>query len=309
MFIRTDDAARTLKAHWAGGKGVRLMEAHNGLSAMIASRSRDPAGGAFDGIWVSSLTCTASVGLPDLEMSIVDDRLKLIQQIVQASTKPVIVDADTGGDVSSLRFLCRALAWMGVAGVIVEEKGLPKRNSLDDSEQALADPHEFGEKLSAAKAAVEPHDLLVIARIESLIAGLGVRTAVERALIYEAAGVDGILIHSKAKDAKEVTDFLNAFREAGGTGPVICIPTTYHTVTGTALFEAGFDGVIYANHQLRAAYAAMQKACLSILENDGSFGIENEISTTRGVFDFVGYTSELQTLALRESRFRERIAS
>lgn len=305
MFVRTKDAAQRLRARWAEGRGIRLMEAHSGLSALIASRSVDPVRGEFDGLWVSSLTCTASVGLPDLEMSVVDDRLKLIQQIAQAATKPVIVDADTGGDVSSLRYLCRALSWMGVAGVIVEEKSLPKRNSLDDSEQALADPWEFAEKLSAAKAAVLPEDFLVIARIECLIAGLGVATAVDRALIYEARGVDGILIHSKAKQATEVTAFLKAFRASGGRLPVICIPTTYNTVTGSELFEAGFDGVIYANQQLRAAHAAMQKTCLSILENDGSFSVENEISTTRGLFDFVGYTSELQTLAAREAAFRE----
>lgn len=281
------------------------MEAHNGLSAMIACASHDDETQAeFDGIWVSSLTCTAASGLPDLELSIVDGRLRVISEIVDAATKPVLVDGDTGGDISSLSYFCKALERMGVAGIVVEEKAIPKRNSLDDASQALADPVEFAAKLAAAKDVLRDPDFMVIARLESLTSGLGMKEAIRRAEIYANDNVDGILIHSKSKDDKEVVEFSRYFREHYSHIPVFCVPTTYHHTTAQEIFAAGIQGVIYANQQLRAAHAAMQNACLSILRNDCSTKIEAEITSTKQLFDEVGYTGEVARIAEIEARMK-----
>lgn len=297
----------SLKAMFSNGRGYRFMEAHNGLSALVACTTRDEATKAeFDGVWVSSLTCTAASALPDLELSIIDNRLRVISEIVETSSKPVVIDGDTGGDISSLRYFCRALERMGAAAVVVEEKAIPKRNSLDDASQGLADPHEFAAKLQASKEALRGPDFMVVARLESLTSGLGMEDALHRARIYAEAEVDGILVHSKSKDDGEVLEFAARFRQLYNHIPIFCVPTTYHAATAGGLFASGIQGVIYANHQLRAAHAAMRGACLSILKNDCSSAIESGITSTKQLFDEVGYTAEVARVTEIENGLRMR---
>lgn len=296
---------KDLKSAFASGNNFRFMEAHNGLSARVACTSRDDhTQTEFDGIWVSSLTCTAASGLPDMELSIIDNRLRVISEIVEMSSKPVIVDGDTGGDISSLRFFCKALERMGAAGIVVEEKAIPKRNSLDDASQSLADPIEFAAKLSASKDMLKNPDFMVFARLESLTCGRGMEDALHRAEIYAGADVDGILIHSKSKEDSEVIDFVTRFRQIHNDIPIICVPTTYHAASAQSLFSSGIQGVIYANHQLRAAHAAMRSTCLSILQNDCSSAVEGDITSTRQLFDEVGYTAEVARIAEIEEQLR-----
>jgi phosphoenolpyruvate phosphomutase len=67
-----------------------LMEAHDGLSARIASEA------GFEGVWASGLTISASFGVRDnneLSWSQVVDHVGFM---ADAATVPVLVDGDTG---------------------------------------------------------------------------------------------------------------------------------------------------------------------------------------------------------------------
>ena len=80
---------------------IRCIEAHSGLSALIAETARSVVDGQtieFDGIWESSLTDSASKGLPDASIVGTESRLHTINEIIGVSTKPIIVDGDTGGE-------------------------------------------------------------------------------------------------------------------------------------------------------------------------------------------------------------------
>ena len=287
---------------------MRFMEAHNGLSALIANQtSIEDSGRQFDGIWVSSLTCTAVNALPDLEMTVVDNRLQIIRQIAEVSAIPVIVDGDTGGSVPMFRYFCRALAMVGVAGVIVEEKESPKRNSLDEADQQLADPYAFGMKMAAGRDAVDDDEFMIIARLESLMNGLGLEDALRRACHYAEVGIDGVMIHSKASDAGEVLEFCKRFRELGHKEPIFCVPTTYHRTRAEQLLSGGVQGVIYANHQLRAAHTDMHEVCRSILANDRSTESEPDISPIRQLLDEIGHTDEVLFLAEMEKAAARRV--
>jgi len=288
----------TLRDILTGDSEIRLMEAHNGLSALIACLANSTeTDRSFDALWVSSLTCTAAAGLPDLEMPGIDMRLSIIEQIAQQSSKPILVDGDTGGSLSMMRFYCRALVRAGVGGVVFEEKAGEKRNSLDTKDQNLADPEEFATKISAAVDMVRGSDLMVMARLEGYNAGLPPEETMTRARRYITAGADGIFVHSKSPECSQVREFAHAFRAEGYTQPIICVPTTFYATTATDLFAGGVNGVIYANQQLRAAAAAMVKICRSILDRDGVFEIENAIMPTKQIFDLVGYTDEICRIA------------
>ncbi|WP_316161078.1 isocitrate lyase/phosphoenolpyruvate mutase family protein [Bradyrhizobium sp. SZCCHNRI20481] len=275
-------------------RGMRFIEVHSGLSTLIACRARSlRTGRGFDGLWVSSLTCSASVGVPDLEMIGIDRRLDTIQQIAAMADLPILVDGDTGGSLSSLRYLCTTLRRAGVGGVVFEEKTGEKRNSLDAPDQKLAPPEEFAARIRAAVDMVSADELMVFARLEGYNASLATREIVERAALYVEAGASGIFIHSKSKQSDQVLDFARTFRALGYKVPIICVPTTFYATTASQLFEGGLSGVIYANQQLRAAAAAMTETCGAILENDGVFELENTIMPTKQIFDLVGYTLEI----------------
>jgi 2-methylisocitrate lyase-like PEP mutase family enzyme len=185
---------KQLKTLLADKGFVRIMEAHSGLSGIIAANTRiTMAVGSvceFDGIWESSLTDSASKGYPDAEIVSVDSRLHTIQEILFVTHKPLIVDGDTGGEATQFEYLCSRLEQMGVSAVIIEDKVFPKRNSLEaEARQDLEDPEIFAIKIKRGKSILLTDDFMIIARLESLIANKGIKDAVHRAGIYLTAEI------------------------------------------------------------------------------------------------------------------------
>ena len=79
---------------------VRILEAHTGLTGLIAEKTHIEKDGKrveFDGIWESSLTDSTSKGKPDTELVDFSSRFQTIEEIMEVTTKPIIVDGDTGG--------------------------------------------------------------------------------------------------------------------------------------------------------------------------------------------------------------------
>ncbi len=283
------------------GKILRFIETHNALSALIAGDTKiniEEAGEKqtleFDGFWESSFTDSASKGLPDAEIVSLDSRLATINQIMDVNDKQMIVDGDTGGEASQFEFMVERLEKAGVSMVIIEDKVFPKRNSLEKgSRQTLEDPNVFAQKIERGQAVKHNKGFLIVARIESLIAGLGLQDAIERAKLYLQAGADGIMIHSKKESADDILDFAKAFNEFPDDltkGKVLCcVPTTYNTIREEELIKAGFNVVIYANHLLRASYLAMERVAEEILKRGRSFEASAFCASVKDVFKKVGF--------------------
>jgi len=290
-----------LKSLLEEGSLVRVLEAHNGLSAILANNvcvegetEQGPVHHEFDAIWESSLTDSASKGHPDIEVISFDSRLATISEILAVTSKPMIVDGDTGGDPNNFEYMVSKLERAGVSAVIIEDKVFPKRNSLETgAQQTLEDPQVFAQKIRRGKKVSLTDDFLIIARIESLIAGKNMEIAVERAKIYLSAGVDGIMIHSKSKQANEVLEFAERYKSLPPDlikgKPLVCVPTTYNSITEDELASAGFNIVIYANHLLRSAYKAMEETAKTILSNQRSFEADPQCAPVREIFSTVGF--------------------
>ncbi len=254
---------------------VRILESHNGLTGLIAEHTGVEVSGQhreFDGMWASSLTDSTSKGKPDIEAVDLTTRLHDLNDTLEVTTKPVIFDGDTGGKVEHFVFTVRTLERLGISAVIIEDKVGLKQNSLfgTDAVQTQDTIEGFCAKIKAGKNAQITDDFMVIARIESLIAGKPVEDALERAFAYVAAGADGLMIHSKNKDGMDIKEFCQRFREKDVHTPIVAVPTTYNQFTEEELAEWGINIVIYANHMLRSAYPAMVKCAESILVNSRS---------------------------------------
>ena len=251
---------------------IRVLEADNGLTGLIDETTFviDPKTGfrkEFDAMWVSSLCDSTFKGKPDIELVDQTSRMNTINEIMDVTTKPIILDGDTGGKVEHFVFNVKTLERMGVSAIIIEDKTGLKQNSLFGTEvqQVQEDPDVFADKIRRGKLAQVTKDFMIIARCESLIAGRGVDDAMMRCRKYVAAGADGIMIHSKEKDGKEIFDFMSAFRKEYPFVPIVLVPTSYAQFTEDELCEKGANVIIHANHLVRSAFPAMKKTAESIL--------------------------------------------
>jgi 2-methylisocitrate lyase-like PEP mutase family enzyme len=280
----------------AEGRLLRAIEAHDPLSAILGSAARVAQRGAsieFDVLWASGFSHATSLALPDAELSILERRLAATADIAAATSKPILADADTGGDALALGYLCQRLEALGVSGAVIEDKAGAKRTSLaTDVAHDLEDPAAFVHKLAQAREHLQTKDFLLFARIESLIAGAGLEDALMRAEHYLRADCDGLVIHSKDGSGEEIVTFMEGFQrlraKTGIAKPLVCIPTAYNHVTGEQLHAGGARLVIYGNHMIRAAFRGMQRAARSILENDRSLEADEFCARLSELFDSVG---------------------
>lgn len=266
-----------LKSLLIENKYIRVMEASNGLSGLIVERANKN-GKEYDAMWVSSLCDSVLKGKPDNEVVDFSSRVKTIEEILEVTSKPIIVDGDTGGQVEHFVHHVRTLERMGVSAVIIEDKKGLKQNSLlgNDTEQRLEEKLVFANKITRGKEALQTQEFLIFARIESFIADKNVEEALDRAKTYVEAGADGIMIHSYKSDGEEITSFLTRFNNDYPDVIVIVVPTTYSKFTETQLSELGANVIIYANHLLRSAYPAMLRTAEKILEDECCEEASNE---------------------------------
>jgi len=260
---------------------VRILEAHNGLTGLIVEKTTLEKNGRkieFDGIWESSLTDSTAKGKPDTELVDFSSRFSTIEEILEVTTKPIIVDGDTGGRLEHFKFRVKTLERLGVSAIIIEDKIGSKRNSLfgTDVEQQQDSIENFSNKISEGKKSLVTEDFMIIARIESLILKNGMNDALKRAKAYIKAGADGIMIHSKEKDGKEIIEFCNRFKAFEKRVPLVVVPSTFAHMTEKDFEELGVNIVIYGNHLLRSAYPSMVKAAESILKHDRCMEASNE---------------------------------
>lgn len=267
------DVRRPRLKHLLGyNRPVRILEAHSGLSALIVENTKLQDGNEvrqFDGMWISSLCDSTIKGKPDIELVDMTSRLKTIDEVMEVTTKPIIFDGDTGGLTEHFVYNIRTLERVGVSAIIIEDKVGLKKNSLfgTQAQQQQDEIESFCEKISAGKAALQTHEFLIIARIESLILEQGLEDALTRAHAYVKAGADGVMIHSRQKEPDEIFSFCREFRRVDPKTPLVVVPTTFNRVTEEELYQHGVNVVIYANHLIRSAFPAMQKTAETILRS------------------------------------------
>ncbi|CAN8104288.1 unnamed protein product [Discula destructiva] len=265
---------------------VRLLESHDLASREVVRDSVGQNGERFDGFWISSLTQTTQLGLPDTELLSPLTRATLLAYyntlLTPRNGRPIcgVFDCDSGGPLNEIPALVSVLEQMGVSMIIVEDKAVTepgkKVNSFAESAGpgCLAKPHDFAKTLQAFKAATNGRNILVAARIESLTARIVIKNdpaadaaslaetmadAQLRARVYrDEGGADAIMIHSKIPQPTEVLSFLSEFRAQDSTTPIVLVPSAYSSASYKALYEAGANVIIYAHHLFRAKMFALR---------------------------------------------------
>ena len=271
---------------------TRILESHNALTGLIIENikiNNNKKNLEFDGMWSSSLTDSATKGLPDNSSLSFSARISSLNDMMDVTTKPVVFDADNGGQIEHLPFLIRSLERSGASAIIMEDKVGLKKNSLFKNQAGTKQdkPTLFAKKIKKICNTRQSQDFMVIARIESFIVGKGLKDALHRAEIYSKAGADAILIHSKEKTPSEIFSFAREFRKSKNFIPLVSVPSTYSKVYEKDLVKNGFKLVIYANQLLRAAYPAMQNTAKTILKNKRAFEADKKIIPIKEIINLI----------------------
>lgn len=271
---------------------VRVIETHSGISSLIAENLEVDVKGqkrSFDAIWSSSLTDSTNKGKPDIEAVDTSDRANTISTIFEVTTKPMIYDGDTGGKPEHFAYTVRTLERLGVSAIVIEDKTGLKKNSLFGTEvtQTQDEVEDFCVKIRAGKNAQISDDFMIFARCESLILEKGMDDAINRCKAYLNAGADGIMIHSRREDGKEVMEFCEIYQQFGLGRPLIVVPSSFDRITEKEFAKAGVNIVIYANHMLRAAYPAMLDVATTILENERSFEARPKCLSIKQILEMI----------------------
>jgi phosphoenolpyruvate phosphomutase len=258
-----------------------LMEAHNGLAAKIVEEA------GFKGVWGSGLALSASLGVRDNNEASWTQVLEAMEFMADATSIPILLDGDTGyGNFNNMRRLVRKLEQRGVAGVCIEDKLFPKTNSfLRGSAQPLAEVEEFCGKIMAGKDAQTDEDFVIVARVEALIAGWGLKEALRRAEAYRRHGADAILIHSTKSLPDEIFSFLE---EWAGRHPVIVVPTKYYTTPTEEFRKRRVSVCIWANHLVRGSIKKMQEIARQIQHDQNLLAVEDNIVPVSEIFRLQG---------------------
>ena len=133
IFLSPENRVSRLKRLIKSKDIVRILESHSALTGLIIEKInlKKKKNLEFDGMWSSSLTDSATKGLPDNSSLSFSSRITSMQHMIEVTTKPIVFDADNGGQIDHLPFLVRSLERSGVSAIIMEDKiGLKKTHCL-----------------------------------------------------------------------------------------------------------------------------------------------------------------------------------
>src|SRR5437763_6991022 len=133
----------------------------NALVARMAERL------GFAAVYLSGGALSAANGVPDVGLLTLSEFTDAARSIAQATTLPLLCDADTGfGEALNAERTVRLFESAGAAGIHLEDQQLPKRCGHLSGKQLL-EPQEMAAKLRAASAARRDRDFLLIARTDA----------------------------------------------------------------------------------------------------------------------------------------------
>ena len=281
---RADTKRRRLREGLAGDRAVVAIGAHDALTAKLIARY------GFDAVWVSGLgVATMAHAMADVNLTTMSETLAAAVRIDHATELPVIADCDNGfGGLGNVVRTLVEYERAGISAISIEDNLFPKRNSLlgADTRRELLPMTEQARRLKAAKRAQETDDFVLIARVESLIAGHGVEDACARADAYVEAGADAILIHSRDKTLGEIEGFLASWKGLGSV-PLVAVPTLFPTFTSEELHARGFDLVILANQPMRAAVGAIETTLERLAVAGRAADVDGDIVSVDHIFELV----------------------
>jgi len=274
-------AGARFRAALAAEKPLQVPGATTAYHALLAEQS------GFKALYLSGGGVAAgSLGLPDLGISTLDDVLIDVRRITDASSLPLLVDADTGFGASAFNVArtVKALIKAGAAAVHIEDQVGAKRCGHRPNKE-LVPQQEMVDRIRAAVDARTDDSFVVMARTDAL-AVEGLDAAIERARACVAAGADMIF-----PEAMTELGMYRRFADAVGV-PILANITEFGATPLFTVAELRSAGVAIALYPL-SAFRAMNKAALRVYETLRAEGTQKNVvdtmQTRSELYEHLGY--------------------
>jgi len=275
-------AGKRLQAALEVEKPLQMVGVINAYAARLAERT------GFRTLYLSGGgIAAASLGLPDLGITTLNDVLTDVQRITDATDLPLLVDADTGfGSAFNIARTVKSLIKAGAAGMHIEDQVQAKRCGHRPG-KAIVSKEEMIDRIKAAVDARTDSHFVIMARTDAL-AREGLGAAIERALAYGKAGADMIFPEAATELA-----MYRAFVDSVGL-PVLANITEFGLTPLFTLAELSSAGVSIVLYPL-SAFRAMSDAALQVyqeLRREGTQkGVLHLMQTRAELYDYLDYYS------------------
>ena len=264
------------------GKPLQIVGTITAYSALLAEEAGHKA------IYLSGGGVAASsLGVPDLGITTLQDVLIDVERITNASSLPLLVDADTGwGGAFNISRTVKSLITYGAAGMHIEDQVAQKRCGHRPNKEIVSS-EEMVDRIKAAVDAKTDQDFVIMARTDAL-ANEGLESAIERAVAYERSGADA-LFPEALTEIQQYEEFKKHVKI-----PILANITEFGK---TPLFsceqlnKVGVDMVLYPLSAFRAMSKAAEAVYLDINKNGTQEGQLKNMQTSDELYDVLDYHS------------------
>ena len=273
-------AGKRFKDAVAQNNPLQILGVINAYSAIQATKSGAKA------LYLSGAgVANASIGLPDLGMTNLEDVCIDTRRITAATDLPLLIDADTGwGGAFNIARTIKELTRAGAAGCHNEDQVAQKRCGHRPNKE-LVSKDEMCDRIKAAVDGKIDSDFVVMARTDAH-ASEGQKAAIERASAYVEAGADMIFAEA-IHTLEEYKQFTNVIKVPVLANITEFGKTPYFTLD--ELKEVGISMVLYP----LSGFRAMNKAALSvfkeIIQKGTQKGVLDIMQTREELYDMLGY--------------------
>jgi methylisocitrate lyase len=285
-----------LRAAIAAEQPLQIVGVINALHALMAERV------GYRAIYLSGGgVSAASLGVPDLGISTLDDVLTDVRRITDVCALPLLADIDTGfGGAFNIARAIRSLIKAGAAGCHIEDQVQTKRCGHRPNKQ-LVSTSEMADRIKAAVDARTDASFVLMARTDA-VASEGLTAALDRAAAYVEAGADMIF----AEAVTSLADY-KAFSERTGV-PVLANITEFGSTPLFTLDELRSAQVALALYPL-SAFRAMNAAALNVYNHIRADGTQQQVLSTMqtrvelyDLLDYHAYEQKLDDLFSQYSK-------
>ncbi|WP_261190380.1 methylisocitrate lyase [Gemmata algarum] len=269
-----------LRAAWTSGP-LTLPGVFNPLVAKMAERL------GFSAVYLSGGALSAGSGVPDIGLLTLTEFAQAAQLTSQATTLPLLCDADTGfGESFNVERTVRIFETAGAAGIHLEDQEMPKRCG-HLSGKSVVSAEVMAAKIRAAVAAKRDKNFVIMARTDAKAVN-GFDDALDRAKRYLDAGADAIF-----PEAMESRDEFERFAKALPGAILLANMTEFGKspyLDVKTFGEMGYRLVLFPLTAFRVAMKAAEDALRDLLQNGTQIGSLPKMQTRSELYDFLGYT-------------------
>ena len=259
---------------------LQVVGAINAYSALLAERA------GFKALYLSGAgVANASLGLPDLAMTTLNDVCEDIRRICFASDLPLLVDADTGwGSAFMIGRTIREMTRAGAAACHIEDQVAAKRCGHRPG-KALVETAEMADRIKAAVDGRTDPKFVVMARTDAH-AVEGQQAALDRAGSYVEAGADMIFAEALTT-VEEYTQFTSTIDV-----PVLANLTEFGKTplfTTKEMADAGVRLTLYPLSAFRAMSAAAENVYNTLRKDGSQESVVDTMQSRKELYEVLGY--------------------